>query len=62
MIITFCNGKGGAGKTTLSILFASALVDAGRKVAFLDRDPQQTASRWLRETLPLGISPFQPGL
>jgi chromosome partitioning protein len=62
MVITFCNGKGGAGKTTLSILFASALVDAGRKVAFLDRDPQQTASRWLRETLPFGISPFQPGL
>lgn len=62
MVITFCNGKGGAGKTTLSILLASALADAGRKVAFLDRDPQQTASRWLKETQPAGITLAQPGL
>ncbi len=52
MVITFCNGKGGAGKTTLSILLACALSDAGRKVAFLDRDPQQTATRWINETKP----------
>lgn len=62
MVITFCNGKGGAGKTTLSILLASALADAGRKVAFLDRDPQQTASRWLKETQPAGIELAQPGV
>jgi chromosome partitioning protein len=52
MVITFCNGKGGAGKTTLSILLGCALADAGRKVAFLDRDPQQTATRWIAETKP----------
>jgi chromosome partitioning protein len=48
--IVFCNGKGGAGKTTLSILLGCALVDAGRKVGLLDRDPQQTATRWVKET------------
>jgi chromosome partitioning protein len=52
MVITFCNGKGGAGKTTLSILLGCALADAGRHVAFLDRDPQQTATRWIQETKP----------
>ncbi len=50
MTIVFCNGKGGAGKTTLSILLGCALVDAGRKVGLLDRDPQQTATRWVKET------------
>jgi len=45
MIITLCNQKGGAGKTTLTLLLAMALEEAGRRVAILDRDPQQTASR-----------------
>lgn len=52
MTIVFCNGKGGAGKTTLSILLGCALADAGRKVGLIDRDPQQTATRWVRETKP----------
>jgi chromosome partitioning protein len=45
MTITLCNQKGGAGKTTLTLLLAMALEEAGRRVAILDRDPQQTASR-----------------
>ena len=45
MLITLCNQKGGAGKTTLTLLLAMALEDSGRKVAIIDRDPQQTASR-----------------
>lgn len=61
MVITFCNGKGGAGKTTISILLGCALADAGRKVAFLDRDPQQTATRWINETKP-AIVLAQPGV
>lgn len=61
MIITFCNGKGGAGKTTLSILMGCALADVGRRVAFLDRDPQQTATRWIRETKP-SIVIAEPGV
>jgi chromosome partitioning protein len=61
MIITFCNGKGGAGKTTLSILLGCALADVGRRVAFLDRDPQQTATRWIKETKP-AIVLAEPGV
>lgn len=52
MNIVFCNGKGGAGKTTLSILLGCALVDAGRRVGLVDLDPQQTASRWIKATQP----------
>jgi chromosome partitioning protein len=48
--IVFCNGKGGAGKTTLSILLGCALVDAGRKVGLVDRDPQHTATRWVSDS------------
>lgn len=61
MVITFCNGKGGAGKTTLSILLGCALAEAGRRVALLDRDPQQTATRWVGETKP-SLVLAQPGV
>ena len=50
MKITVCNGKGGAGKTTLSVLLAAAFRNAGHAVALLDRDPQGTATRWIGET------------
>ncbi len=43
MIISFCNQKGGVGKTTLSVLVALALTEVNRKVAIWDRDPQGTA-------------------
>ncbi|HIE66137.1 MAG TPA: hypothetical protein EYQ01_10110 [Nitrospira sp.] len=59
MIITICNGKGGAGKTTLTVLLACAFTDAGRNVAVLDRDPQATASRWIQEST--GIKLAQEG-
>jgi chromosome partitioning protein len=49
MIITLCNGKGGSGKTTLSVLLGCALIEAGHKVALLDTDPQNTATRWIQE-------------
>jgi chromosome partitioning protein len=49
MKILLCNGKGGTGKTTLSVLLAHALAEAGKTVAVLDRDPQGTATKWLRE-------------
>ncbi len=45
MIITLCNQKGGAGKTTLTLLLAMALENVGRRVGVIDRDPQQTSSR-----------------
>lgn len=49
MNILFCNGKGGTGKTTLTVLLAHALAEAGRRVSVLDLDPQATATKWLAE-------------
>lgn len=60
MTIVFCNGKGGAGKTTLSILLGCALADAGRRVGLIDRDPQGTAARWVAET-DGGLELVRPG-
>lgn len=42
--IAFATIKGGVGKTTLSVHTATALADSGRKVLFLDFDPQAHAS------------------
>ena len=49
MTILLCNGKGGTGKTTLAVLLAHALAEAGKTVAVEDHDPQGTATRWLKE-------------
>src|SRR5690349_13411646 len=43
--------KGGVGKTTLSVHVAAALADLGRRVLFLDLDPQAHGS------LVLGLEP-----
>ncbi|MDQ3621839.1 MAG: ParA family protein [Verrucomicrobiota bacterium] len=56
MTITLCNGKGGSGKTTLSILLATALAESGHNVAVRDCDPQATASRWIAETARLKLA------
>src|SRR5947209_16979046 len=50
MTVTVCNGKGGSGKTTVTILLAAALAEAGHQVAVLDTDPQQTATQWIADT------------
>jgi chromosome partitioning protein len=42
--IAFVNGKGGVGKTTCSLLFAAALIDAGKSVSIDDLDPQGNAT------------------
>lgn len=52
MTVTLCNGKGGSGKTTRSVLLASALAEAGHETAILDTDPQKTATRWIQEAAP----------
>jgi len=49
MRILLCNGKGGTGKTTLAVLLAHALAEAGKAVALEDHDPQATATKWLKE-------------
>jgi chromosome partitioning protein len=48
VVITLCNGKGGSGKTTLTMLLAAALIEAGHDVAVQDLDSQRTATRWAR--------------
>lgn len=45
-VIAVVNQKGGAGKSTLAMLLAGALADAGTKVLVADADPQNTARRW----------------
>ncbi len=51
------NQKGGAGKTTLALNLAAAMVERGARVLVIDADPQQTAQDWatVRESPP----PFQ---
>jgi chromosome partitioning protein len=61
VVITLCNGKGGSGKTTLSVLLAHALGEAGKSVALLDLDPQGTARNWLRECGSSKVAMYQSG-
>ena len=45
-IIAFLNGKGGVGKTTVTICVATCLARMGFKVAVVDTDPQGSVSNW----------------
>lgn len=45
-IITICHLKGGTGKTTTTILLATALTRLGYSVTVYDADPQGSASEW----------------
>jgi len=47
MILTVCNLKGGAGKTTSAVCLADVWARHGAAVLLLDLDPQGTASAWL---------------
>ena len=46
--ITFAQQKGGAGKTTVLAHLAAAWAEAGRTVAVIDLDPQQSLTRWVK--------------
>jgi len=45
MKITICNGKGGIGKTTLTLSLALAFAQTNHKVGLIDRDNQGTLSK-----------------
>ncbi|MFO1142959.1 MAG: ParA family protein [Amaricoccus sp.] len=47
-VITFAQQKGGAGKTTMVAHLAAAWAEAGRTVALVDLDPQQSLTRWAK--------------
>ena len=40
-IISLCSPKGGAGKTTTSVLVATVLADQGESVTIIDADPNK---------------------
>lgn len=47
--IVVLNPKGGSGKTTLAINIASYFASRGDATLLIDRDPQGSATRWLRK-------------
>lgn len=48
MIIALANSKGGTGKSTCAVHLACLAHEAGRRVAFVDCDGQESGSRWLK--------------
>lgn len=62
--IVFANGKGGVGKTTLSLAVTLCLASRGKRIAFRDTDRQSTLTASLHQieaSLPAGlIKPFRP--
>ena len=61
MRIALCNGKGGTGKTTLSVLLACALSETGKRIALHDLDPQATASLWVANSQGMKVLQYEKG-
>jgi len=56
-IVTVASPKGGAGKSTASVILGTELAHAGAEVAFLDCDPNKSISIWAnRSPLPPRIT------
>lgn len=49
MIYGLTNSKGGVGKTTIAVHLAAHLARKKRSIIFIDADPQQSASAWIKE-------------
>ena len=52
MILTFCNQKGGVGKSTTLYHLARAAVASGRRVLVVDADPQGNTTEALTVDVP----------
>lgn len=48
-VLVVATSKGGTGKTTIATSLAAYWRDNGRRVAVLDTDPNQAATRWIRK-------------
>ncbi|KKJ75232.1 hypothetical protein WH95_19610 [Kiloniella litopenaei] len=48
--IVLASSKGGVGKTTIALVLAQALVQAGAKVSLIDADPNSPISMWEKRT------------
>lgn len=46
-VVSFVNLKGGVGKTTLAVSFATFCVKRGKKTLLIDVDPQTNATLWV---------------
>lgn len=55
-VISFLNGKGGVGKTTLALNVATSLGNGGYNVMAVDTDPQFSLSDFYHEKMPFDIS------
>ena len=54
-VVVVASVKGGAGKTTTSVLLAEAAADGGRQVMLGDVDPQGSAAEWAALATDAGI-------
>jgi chromosome partitioning protein len=55
MKIGIMNQKGGAGKTSIALAIAAGLALEGRKVLYIDADPQGTATAWASHRKSVGL-------
>lgn len=61
-VISVVSSKGGAGKTTTTVVLATTLAEAGAKVGIVDADPNQPIVRWAaKENFPDGITVYPDG-
>ena len=61
--ISFCNNKGGSGKTTTVVSLAAAFAERGLRILVIDLDPQGSTTMWLggRESS-AGLVEFSAGV
>ncbi|WP_334473197.1 ParA family protein [Arsenophonus sp. PmNCSU2021_1] len=55
-IVSFLNGKGGVGKTTLTLNVATALGNKGLTVIAIDTDPQSSLSDFYHKKMPFDLA------